>query len=250
MKRSKEVNPLTEYRLQDLGWKAAFQVFLPLILLVLSPLVYGLWRTLYGYSSFGPAAAFHWGRDWFYASGILVIFLLFYTLRRLRRSHTWIRIYPGGIQYNIPLRRKKYLKWEEISGISTYSLNKSFTPLINRTKHYLVLYSRKYRPFTCHPELSKRPGLIKVIKNQVYKQLRPRLTRAFKEGKTIPFGGISISNKKAILPSTEIPWEFLEGISIEKGYFLVKLTAGNTIKIPIRNLINLEILVQLIKTEI
>ena len=34
MKKSKEVNPLTEYRLQDLGWKAAFQVFLPLILLV------------------------------------------------------------------------------------------------------------------------------------------------------------------------------------------------------------------------
>jgi hypothetical protein len=250
MKKSKKVNPLTEYRLQDLGWKAVFQVFLPLILLVLSPLVYGLWRTLYGYSSYGPAAAFHWGRNWFYISGVLVILLLLYSLRRLIRSHIWIRIYPWGIQYHLPLRRKKHLKWEEISGISTYSLNKSFTPLINRTKHYLVLYSRKSRPFICHPELTRRPGLVKVIKEQVNKTLHPRLTQAFKEGKTIPFGGISISKEKAILPATEIPWEFLEGISIEKGNFLVKLNAGNTINIPIRNLINIEILVQLIKTEI
>jgi hypothetical protein len=142
------------------------------------------------------------------------------------------------------------LKWEEISGISTYSINKSFTPLINKTKHYLVVYSGKSRPFVCHPELSKNPGLIKVIKEQVYKLLKPKLTQAFKDGKTIPFGGVSISKNKAILPSTEIPWEFLAGISIEKGNFLIKLTAGNSIQIPIRNLINLEILVQLIKTEI
>jgi len=223
---------------------------LPLILLVLSPLIYGLWRTLYGYSSYGPAAALKWGRIWFYLSGILVIFLLLFTLRWLVRSHTWVRIYSWGIQYHLPLRRKKYLKWEEISGISTYSINKSFTPLINNTKHYLVLYSRKSRPFVCHPELTRRPGLVKVVKSQVYKILRPRLTQAFKEGRTIPFGGLSISNKKIILPALEIPWEFLGGISLEKGNFLIKLTAGNTVEIPIRNLINLDILVQLIKTEI
>ena len=250
MNKSKNITPLAEYRLQDLGWKAIFQVFLPLILLVLSPLAYGLWRTLYGYSNYGPAAAYQWGRLWFYISGVLVIFLLLYTLRRLVRSHTWVRIYPWGIQYHLPLRRKKGLKWEEISGISTYSINKSFTPFINRTKHYLVLYSKKFRPFVCHPELTRRSGLIKVIKKQVYQILRPKLTQAFKEGKTIPFGGLSISKEKAVLPSKEIPWEFLAGVSIEKGNLLIKLTAGNAIQIPIRNLINLEILVQLIKTEI
>lgn len=250
MKTSKKITPLSEYRLQELGWKAILQVFLPLILVVLSPLFYGLWRTLYGYSSYGPAAASTWGRIWFFISGILVIFLLFYTLRRLRRSHTWVQIYTWGIQYHLPLRKKKYLKWEEISGISIYSVNKSFTPLINNTKHYLVLYSKKYRPFVCPPGLTRRPGLVKVIRDQVYKRLQPRLTQAFKDGKTIPFGGISISKEKAILPSTEIPWEFLDGASIEKGNFQIKLTAGNTLEIPIRNLINLEILVQLIKTEI
>ena len=250
MKKSKKAQPLSEYRLQELGWKAMFQVFLPLVLVTLSPLVYGLWRTLYGYSSFGPAAAYRWGRAWFYVSGVLVILLLLYALRRLIRAHTWVRVFPWGIQFHLPLRRKKHLKWEEISGISTYSINKSFTPLINKTKHYLVLYSGKYRPFTCPSELTRKPGLVKVIKNQVYKLLTPRLTQAFKDGKTIPFGGISISKKKANLPSQEIPWEFLEGVSLDKGNFRIKLTAGSTVEIPIRNLINLEILLQLIKTEI
>lgn len=250
MNKSKKAQPLSEYRLQELGWKAVFQVFLPLILVTLAPLAYGLWRTLYGYSSFGPAAAYLWGRNWFYLSGVLVIFLLLYTLRRLVRSHTWIRIFPWGIQYHLPLRRKKHLQWKEITGISTYSINKSFTPLINRKKHILVLYSGKHRPFTCPSELARRPGLVKVIKEQVYNLLRPRLTQAFKEGKTIPFGGLSISQKKATLPMMEIPWEFLEGVSLEKGNFQIKLTAGNTVEIPIRNLINLEILIQLIKTEI
>ena len=250
MKTSKKTYPLSEYRLADLDWKTVFQVFLPMILVVLSPLIYGLWRTLYGYSSYGPAAALNWGRNWFFISAILVILLLLFTLRRLWRSHTWVQIYTWGIQYHRPLSRKKYLKWEEISGVTTYSINKSFTPLINKTKHYLVLYSRKTRPYICHPGLTRRPGLVKVIKNQVYQKLRPRLTQAFKDGKTIPFGGISISNEKAILPSMEIPWEFLEGVSLEKGNFLIKLTAGNTVEIPIRNLINLDILVQLIKTEI
>lgn len=250
MKTSKNTAPLAEYRLQDLGWRAVFQVFLPLVLLVLAPLLYGLWRTLYGYSSFGPAAALQWGRSWFYLAGILVIFLLLYTLRRLRRTHTWVRIFPWGIQYHFPLRRKRYLKWEEISGISTYSINKSFTPLINRTKHYLVLYAGKSRPFVCHPDLARQPGLLKVIKSQVYGRLRPRLIEAFMEGKTIPFGGISISKKKAVLPAMDIPWEFLAGISIQKGTLVLKLTAGSSVDIPIRKIINLEILVQLIRTEI
>jgi len=250
MKASKQVNPLAEYRLQELGWKSVFRVFLPLVLLVLAPLAYGLWRTLYGYSSFGPAAAYEWGRTWFFISAVLILFLLLYTLRRLRRAHTWVRIHPWGIQYHLPLRRVKSLKWEQITGISTYSIKKSFTPLITRTKQYMVLYSGNSRPFSCHPELTSRKGLKKVIKNQVYKLLKPKLAAAFKEGKIIPFGGLSITKQEAVFPDKQIPWEFLEGISIEKGNFCMKLTAGNEIAVPIRNLINLEILIQLIKTEI
>ncbi len=242
--------PLAEYHLQKLRWQDLSRVFLPLILLTLAPLGYGLWRTLYGYSSFGPAAAASWGRIWFMISGILVIPLLFYTLRRLRRAHTWVKIYSWGIEYHQPLRRKKQLVWKDIQGITTYSISKSVLGLLKNTKHYLILYSANSSPFHCHPELSGKPGLTKVIKQQVYEILKPKLTAAFQEGRTIPFGGVSLSQEQLILPKVNVPWKFLEGISVEKGIFLVKLTAQNSIEVPIRNLINLEILIHLIKTEI
>ncbi len=90
----------------------------------------------------------------------------------------------------------------------------------------------------------------KIIKKHIYKTLQPKLSQAFSNGKTIPFGDVSISKEKLILPKVEIPWDFIEGISVERGMFMIKLTAKNTIEIPIRKILNLEILIHLIKTEI
>lgn len=250
MNAARSKNALTEYYLQQLRWRDLWRVFLPLILVVLAPLGYGLWRTLYGYSSFGPAAAASWGQTWFLISGVLVIPLLLYTLRRLRRVHTWIKLYPWGLEYHQPLRRKKQLSWEEIQGITTYSVSKSFLGIFPKTRDHLILFSGKHPPFHCHPELARQAGLTKVIKQQVYQLLKPKLIQAFKNGRTLPFGGISISREKLVLPKLEIPWEFLEGISVQKGTFLIKLTAQNAVEVPIRNLINLEILIQIVKTEI
>lgn len=250
MSSPQQNQPLTEYSLQKLQWRDLFRVFLPLVLLVLAPFGYGFWRTLYGYSSFGPAAAASWGTTWFMISGLLVIPLLFYTLRRLRRTHTWLKIFPWGITFHQPLRRKRSLKWEEIQGITTYSISKSFLGMFRKTHHHLILYSGKSLAFHCHPELAEKPGLKKVIKGQVYQLLQPKLVQAFKAGRTIPFGGVSLSKEKLILPKVDIPWEFLEGIVVEGGSLMIKLTAQNTIAVPIQKLINLEILIHLIKTEI
>ncbi len=125
MKESNRETPITKYHLQELTWRDFFRVFLPLIIVVLTPLGYGLWRTLYGYSSFGPAAAAAWGKTWFYISGILIILLLLYTYRRLRRAHTWINFYSWGLELHFPPGRKRILKWDEIVGITSYSINKS-----------------------------------------------------------------------------------------------------------------------------
>ena len=151
---------------------------------------------------------------------------------------------------NFPLGRKRTLKWEEIQGITSYSVSRSFFRLFKKTKHYLILYSDKYKPLLCHPDLKDREGLKKIIKKQVYQRLKPKLFQAFKNRKTIPFGSVTISKDKLILPKVEIPWEYIEGISVQKGVFIVNLTAKNAIEIPIRKIINLDILIHLIKTEI
>ena len=249
-KRSELGSPITKYHLQELLWRDLLRVFIPLILIVLAPVGYGLWRTLYGYSNFGPAAAASWGRNWFLIGGGLVIALLFYALRRLSKAHTWIEIYSWGLYLHYPPGRKRLLQWEDIKGITSYSINKRFFRIINRKKHYLSLHSRRYPPLQCHPNINGREGLKKTIKKQVYSRLRPKLISAFKAGKRISFGEISISKEMLFLPKQEIPWDYVEAISVEKGILNINLSTQKELDIPIRKLQNLEILIHIIKTEI
>jgi len=250
MNETLQGTPITKYNLQELIWRDFFKVFLPLIIVVLIPLGYGLWRTLYGYSSFGPAAAAAWGITWFYIAAILVILLLLYTYRRLKRAHTWINVYSWGLEFNFPPGRNRRVKWDEIVGVTSYTINRSLLRLGKRKKHYTILYSERYRPLQCHPGIKDQEGLKKIIKKHTYKHLQPKLAQAFVNGKTLPFGEVSISKEKLILPKSEVPWDYIEGISVEKGVFTINLTAKNAIEIPIRKIVNLEILIHLIKTEI
>ena len=249
-RRSDLGSPITRYHLQELRWRDLFIVFVPLTIGVLLPVGVGLWRTLYGYSSFGPAAALLWGRNWFLAGGFLVILLLLYAYRRLKRAHTWIEVYPWGLYFQFPPGRKRIVNWKDIRGITSYSVNKSFFRVINRTVHYLTIHSRKYPPLQCHPEIHDREGLKKIIKKQVYTRIRPILLQAFKGGELIPFGEVSVSKQKLYLPKQEIPWEYINGISVQKGVFNIKLSDQKKIEVPIRKIHNIEILVHLIKTEI
>jgi hypothetical protein len=249
-KRSELGSPITKYSLQEIQWRDLWSVFLPLSLVVLTPVGIGLWRTLYGYSSYGPAAAAAWGRNWFILGGLLTIILLLYTYKRLTRAHTWIEVYSWGLYLHYPPGRKRLLKWEDITGITSYSISKRFLRVIRKTKHYLVLHSLRYSPLPCHPGLKKREGLKKTIKKQVYKRLKPKLEKEFKSGKMIPFGEISITKGALHLKKQEIPWEYVEGITVDKGMINLNLTTQKRIELSIPKIQNLEILIHLIKTEI
>lgn len=250
MKKNDLGVPITKYHLKELGWKDLLRVFLPFIIIVLTPIGYGFWRTLYGYSNFGPAAAATWGRIWFLIGGVLVIFLLIYSLSRLIKAHTWVDVYRWGIQMQLPLGRKRLLSWDEITGLTSYSITKSFFGINTKTVHNLLIHSKKYRTIKCHPGIKDQSGLKRILKKQVYGRLKPKLNKEFTQGNIIPFGELSISKQVLYLPGQEIPWEFIKGITVQKGILMIKLTEEQSIEVPIRKIFNLEILIHLIKTEI
>jgi hypothetical protein len=250
MSKSGLGTPIARYTRKELTWKDFRRVFLPLLLIVLAPLGYGFWRTLYGYSNYGPAAAAVWGRNWFFAGAILTVVLLFFTLGRLNKAHTWVEVFQWGLYFHFPAGRKKIIPWEDILGITSYSVNRSFLGFKTKTTHHLVLYTRKQSSVSCHPDLKDREGLKKIIKKKVYSILRPELIKAFKSGEVLPFGAVAVSRKMIILPKQEIPWEYVEGLRVQKGYFIIRYSGQKQIEIPIRKIINLEILLHLIKTEI
>jgi hypothetical protein len=250
MKNTNLGNPITRYFIKELRWIDLLRDFLPLLIVAFSPIAFGLYRTLYGYSSFGPAAAAAWGQNWFLVGAVLVLFLLFYTLRRLRKTHTWIDIYQWGLFFNFPAGRKKIIPWEDIAGITSYSVTKSFLGISGKTRQYLHLFTRNNKKTSCHPDLQDWNGLKKTIKKQVYQRLRPHLLQLFQAGEVIPFGAILISKDKLYLSNQEIPWDYIKDIKVDKGVFVINLTEQKKIEIPIKNIINLEILINMIKTEI
>jgi hypothetical protein len=250
MKSTDLGSPITKYHLQELKWKDLLRVFFPLLVIVLSPTVYGFWRTIYGYTNFGPAAAASWGRNWFLVGGILVILLLVYSLSRIIKAHTWVEIYSWGLLIQIPPGRKRILPWDDIFGITSYSIAKSFLGLSKNVKDYLVLHSRRYKPIKLHPDLKDISGLKKTLKKQVYARIKTKVIHAFGGGEIIPFGGLSISQKNIYLAKQEIPWDFIDGISVQKGKLTISFTEMKQIDIPIRNIYNLELLIHIIKTEI
>jgi hypothetical protein len=243
-------SPIIKYQLKTLGWKDLLRVFLPLLIVVLAPTIYGFWRTIYGYSNYGPAAAAAWGRNWFLLGGILLVFLLLFTLVRLIKAHTWVEVYRWGITSQIPPGRKRFLSWEEIFGITSYAISKSFLGIKVKTKNYLLLHTRKHKPIKVHPGLKDQNSLKKTIKKQVYGRLKPKLMDAFSRGEILPFGDVSISKHSLFLTDKEIPWEFIDGIVVQKGKLIIKLSEQKNIEVPIRKIINLEILFHIIKTEI
>jgi hypothetical protein len=103
MKKPDLGTPIISYYVKQLLWKDLLREFLPLLLAVLAPVFYGFWRTLYGYSNFGPAAAAVWGRNWFLLGGLLLIIVLFYTINRLKKAHTWVKVFRWGLIFHFPL---------------------------------------------------------------------------------------------------------------------------------------------------
>lgn len=250
MKKPDLGTPITRYNLKELRWKDLLREFLPRLILVLVPTLYGLWRTLYGYSNFGPAAAANWGRDWFLAGGGLLVLLLIYSFNRLKKAHTWVELYSWGLLFHFPPNRRRQIKWEDVTGLTSFSVTRTFLGIGKKTRQHLILHSRQSPSVACHPGIKDLEGLKKTIKRQVYGRLKPGLVNAFKQGKTLGFGEVSVSKKSLLLPKGEIPWEFVEGIDVQKGVFQINLSAQKRIEIPIRKLHNLEILIHLIRTEI
>jgi hypothetical protein len=241
---------ITELQVQPFRWRDLFLVFGPLLLLVLAPIGYGIWRTYYGYTNFGPAAARSWGRSWFWLAAALLLLLLFYALRRVLRAHYRIEVRQSGLWIESPPARKLALDWDQIWGVTTFSSRK-VNPLGKSKYHqHLILHPIQGKPIRVHKGLQKINGLIKTTKKEVYRRIKPKFLKALKNGKQVPFGAVSITRENLVYQQQVIPWRYIEQISVRHGILHVILTSEQNLKIQVKKLQNIEVLIQFIESEI
>lgn len=241
---------MTTFHVQPLRWQDLATTFLPLILLVLAPLGYGLWRTFYGYTNFGPASARLWGRFWFYIAAILLIFVLLYTLRRLLRAHRRVEVHSLGLRIYLPPVKRVNLRWEDISALSTTTSRQSFLGWKSKPRNKLKMISTDDKTLKLDHRFKELTDLITIVKEQVYPLIKPSLVNAFHQGKVLDFGAISLSRTGLSTHEQDLPWSYIKGLTAENGYFSIKLSPQKQIQIPLRSIYNIEILIQIIKEEV
>lgn len=241
---------ITEFHVQPLRWRDVLTTFLPLVVMVLAPLGYGLWRTYYGYTKYGPGAAAAWGRGWFFLSGGLLIFLLLYTLRRLIRAHRRVEVFAAGLKLHAPGRRPQFVPWQEITGLTTTSVRHSFLGWKSKPRQKLTLITRNRGTRTIDHRIRKIGDLIDIVKEQVYPLRLPVLKKGLHQGKTLSFGRIQLSRRGLIVDQSDLPWSYIKGLTTRDGQLIIKLSKQKERRIPVQDIHNIELFIQLIKEEI
>ncbi len=248
---SKKTIPLgqltTVHHAQALRWRDLLSTFIPLGLVVLSPLGYGVWRSYYGYTHFGLAAAESWGRPWFLVSAIVALPLLLYALRRLRRAHLWVAVHAHGIRVHRPPGRVQAIPWGQVEGLSTSLTHNTFLGWKSQTRHSLTIYAINQAPIRLDDRLPRLPGLIASLKAHVYPRLRPQIRQAHKAGKALYFGPLKISEQGLDYKEKKLFWRDIDQVTIHKGCLQIHPHLVKAIRIPTKKILNIELLIELLE---
>ena len=249
-KNTRVGSPIATFHVQPLRWRDLLTTFLPLTLLVIAPLGYGLWRFLYGYTNYGPVAAWTWGIPWFLAAAVLLLILLLYALRRLLRSRRLVRVFKGGLWLDRPFRRPVKLRWRDIKGITAFSSQTAFLGWKSEPQPHLTIYPADQGPLKLDQRIKKLDDLTKIIKEHVYPGRYQTLKERFRRGDQLDFGQVTLSQEGLRLAEKELPWSYIKGITAKDGIFIVKLSPQVLVQVPIKEIQNIEVLIQLIKREV
>ena len=235
-----------------MGWSDAVTLILPGSLGVLTPLLYGLARARYGFINYGPVAADHWSRPWYLLATIAYLIFTFVAISRIRASRRYIAVYERGLVLN--LGRKNILGWDEVAGVTTESVRNQFLGISSRPYVQGTIYPNIGKPVRLDNAIQNLPELLTILKAKLYPRLLPHLQSNLRSGQWLHFGLLAIQHKGIKLlkkhkpnRAQPIPWSQITHINIESGFLVVELSDRPRLKLPVSQIPNIELLLQLIK---
>lgn len=213
---------------------------------IISPLGYGLYRSVYGYFQFGIVAAYSWGRPWFLASLLAGLLFALYVMVRHIRSKSNVYFYEKGIQVSQYRQEPQSLLWKDIKYIFEDSRQTTFFWLPVGENYAVRIVSSGGRELYIQDSLSNIGELIQRIKAKTFPRLRNSVISKFQNGDDVSFGPINISSKYLEFKTYQYPWSRLKDIHINSGKLVIELHNQQRITIPVKDIPNIEILLQLL----
>jgi hypothetical protein len=233
-------------------WREACIWPLPGFILALVFIITGLDWYYYGYTQYGPIAAQSWSQNWL-AWGILFgVLTLFLSTWQVYRAQVRVNLYQYGIEIKLPLRPTRSLRWEEITGITSVTIQNSIWGRTFRICHQSTLFFTQDKPITLDDRVDKLLELTTRLKANLYPRLLPDLRIRFQSGQVLTFGTISIQLNFIAIHKKQIPWEHINRITILSGYLTVEIRTQvspdlKNVRIPVIQIPNLELLLQVLQ---
>lgn len=244
--------PIAVYRYRPFHRGEGFVLIILGLLSVLIPLFYGLNRYTYAYTQFGPAAAGAWSRPWYVLAVAALLVLVALTLYRLLQARRFVAVFKKGLQIN--LRTATIMRWEQIAGVAFQASQRHFLGIPVNTRYHAVLYPGSGQPVQLPGGIENLPELVSQIKAHLYPRLKPEMETSFQAGKWLYFGPIAIQQTalkfttRARRAQRSIPWSLVDQLRIQSGYLVVELKNSPRQRLPVSQIPNLEILLDIIQS--
>jgi len=233
-------------------WREAWIWPLPGFILALVLIVTGLDWYYYGYTQYGPIAAQSWSQDWLLWGILIGVTTLLITVWQVFRTRGRVNLYRYGISTHLPLQPSRSLRWEEITGIASATIQDSLWGHTLRTRHQSTIFPTQGMPITLDNHLGNLLELTTRLKANLYPRLLPGLRTRYQTGHQLNFGPISIHLKSVTIRDRQIPWEQVSHITVLSGHLIVEThdhvsDHSNNIRIPGNQIPNLELLLQVLQ---
>lgn len=242
------------YRGRKFRFSDIFIFFLPGLCAILGSFFYGGYLFSYAYQKYGPVAAQSWSQPWFILSLIAVIIFSGLFFYRLFNSRRYAAVYDEGLELN--LTKWKTATWEEITGVTAITIQPYFFRLHLPPSQIGILHYSDGETIRIQDNISDTKGLLSEIKVKVYPILIKRFEREFRSGEKLCFGPVgidkqhfSLTNGKSV-KNRAYNWQQIKQIDLQSSNLMIEFRDYPSKRILAAEIPNIELMLQLIKSEI
>jgi hypothetical protein len=235
------------YHDRPLRWRDLLIIFIPGVLAVLAPLLYGLKRAIYASTYYGPVAAENWSWPWIGLATVALIPLLLLAIRRLRQSHRRVTLHKNGLNIRWTGSQDHNLSWDQIQGLACITTVPTFLGSTSKPRLRLTLYPISGKLIHIDDRLNGLPDLAERIKAKIYPRLLPQMRTAFHKGETLHFGPVRIHQQAINIRGREIPWEKVSRVNVNAGKLVVESQTKSPIRMSVEKIPNIELLIQVLQ---
>lgn len=236
------------YHDRQFKWSDLFTLFLPGLAAWISPLIYGFYLVEDTYYHFGPAMIIPRSYGWFILSFIAFLIFLGLLFYRLILARSYIALFQHGLI--IANFRKNRFTWDQISAIKTSIQAKNIFNRKNKPIYQCTISFKNRKPFHIRSSIQSIDELITRIKSQVYPHRLKELQNSYALGNSLHFGQVTIKDEGLEFKRHTYLWNDIRRITIHGGKLVIEFAKLHTLKIPVGDIPNIELLLEIIQKSV